>query len=165
MHADCTVFPAYAAPAGQDTNSSMTLFGKHSSELTFLLPRSLRDLFEGMESIQMASHWCHGKVGAASHGTLRSLIHWPSHTSIVSLDQLRLERSHAVCRCQLEPLFLMTSLGSKDLVQSAAVNQSYYFSSPVEVRKISCSLPKVPITSIDSLYHFRYLKLYMFTVS
>ena len=37
-------------------------------------------IVRGMESVQMASHWCHGKVGAASHGTLRSLIHWPSHT-------------------------------------------------------------------------------------
>ena len=74
MRADCTVFPANAAPAGpQDTNSSMTLFGEHSSELTYLLPRSLPVLFEGMKSVQMASYWCHGKVGAASPGIVDTL--------------------------------------------------------------------------------------------
>ena len=74
MRADCTVFPAKAAPAGpQDTNSSMTIFREHSSELTFLLPRSLPFLFEGMKSVQMASHWCHGKVDAVLHGIVDTL--------------------------------------------------------------------------------------------
>ena len=77
MPADCTVFPANPAPVGlQYTNSSSISFGGHSSELTFLLPRSLQVLFEGMEGVQMVLHWCHGKAGAALRGTLRSLIHW-----------------------------------------------------------------------------------------
>ena len=87
MRADCTVFPANAPAGPQGISRSMTLFGEHSNELTFLLPGSLPVLFEGMESGQMASHWCHGKLGAASHGTLRSLIHWPSHA--FKLAQLR----------------------------------------------------------------------------
>ena len=54
MRADCTVFPKNASPAGQqDTNSSMTLFGEHSSELTFLLPRSLPVLFERPDGLTL----------------------------------------------------------------------------------------------------------------
>ena len=87
MLADCTVFPANAAPVGlKDTNSSMTSLGEHLSELISVQPRSLPVLFEGMEIIQMASHCCHGKVGAVLHGTLRSLTHWPPPTS--RLDEL-----------------------------------------------------------------------------
>ena len=62
MRMDCTVFPANLAPVSrQDTNSSMISFDRHSSELTFLLPRGLPVMFEGMESVQMASHWCHAR--------------------------------------------------------------------------------------------------------
>ena len=98
LRADYTVFPADASPEGlQDTHSSMTSFGEHSSELTYLLPRSLPVLFEGMESVQIATHWCHGRVGGGGGGErLRSLIHGPSHT--FRLSQMLLPANAAAAR-------------------------------------------------------------------